>query len=148
MLLRYTDAASEVKNSIVCSKMRLTRPVRSTINILVTECGASSHRCDKVSADSETSVCSHFPCTIVLVSPSFVSVYSSNLLSSLQAHLNRGTGTNARMLHTLAISLIGLTLYLGFLMLSTYTALIFSSMAAANVVGSSEVTNLAATPCS
>ena len=49
-------------------------------------------------------------------------------------------------LRTLAISLIGLTLYLGFPMLSTYTALVFSSIAAANAAGSSDVTNLTAIP--
>ena len=44
--------------------------------------------------------------------------------------------------HTSAISLIGLTLYFGFPMLSTYMALVLSSMAAANAAGSSDVTNL------
>jgi hypothetical protein len=49
-------------------------------------------------------------------------------------------------LHTLAMSLIGLTLYLGFPMLSTNIALVFSSIAAANAAGSSDVTNLTPIP--
>ncbi len=49
-------------------------------------------------------------------------------------------------LQTFAISLIGLTLYLGFPILSTNTALVFSSMAAENAAGSSDVTNLTAIP--
>ena len=48
--------------------------------------------------------------------------------------------------HTLAISLIGLTLYLGFPIVSTNTALVFSSIAAPISEGSSEVTNLTAIP--
>ena len=50
------------------------------------------------------------------------------------------------VLQTFAISLIGLTLYLGFPILSTNMALVFSSMAAENAAGSSDVTNLTAIP--
>jgi len=66
-------------------------------------------------------------------------------LSSNSASQHRDS-TNAYRLHTLAISPIGLILYFGFPMLSTYMAFVFSSIAAANAEGSSEVTNLTAIP--
>src|SRR5579863_3064044 len=62
------------------------------------------------------------------------------------SHLNTSTDTNAHRSPTLAISLIGLMLNFGFPMLSTYMALVFSSIAAANAEGSSEVTNLTEMP--
>jgi hypothetical protein len=63
------------------------------------------------------------------------------------SHLNAAGDTTTNMgSHTLAISLIGLTLYFGFPMLSMYTALVFSSIAAAISVGSSDVTNFTPIP--
>ena len=62
------------------------------------------------------------------------------------SHFNTSAGTRACISHTLAISLIGLTLHFGFPMLSTNMALVFSSIAAAKAEGSSEVTNLVEMP--
>jgi hypothetical protein len=56
------------------------------------------------------------------------------------------TGKDVYNPHTLAISLIGLTLNFGFPMLSTNMAFVFSSIAAANAEGASEVTNLTDMP--
>ena len=64
------------------------------------------------------------------------------LVCNLYSNHNTERSQSVYITHTLAISLMGLTLYFGFPIISTNIALVFSSIAAANAEGSSEVTNL------